>query len=220
MHASVVVLPEPVGPVTRNTPRGRRQIDSAIRGSPICWKVMMLFGIRRSTRLATPFCLKIETRKRACSPYAKPKSPDPVSSNSCWMRSGVIDFINAIVSSASSTFVCNSRMCPLRRSVGGLPTARCKSDAFFLTTVSSRRSIWIVEAMEGYFRIPVIANAGCRVLSSARVIPTNRRSEIGSWHFLLVRNYAFHLRHLHDLLGGGDAVEDFHAAVVQQALHP
>ena len=43
------------------------------------------------------------------------------------MRSGVIDFISAIVSSGSSTLVCSSRRCPCRRSVGGLPTARCKS---------------------------------------------------------------------------------------------
>src|SRR5687767_1580436 len=53
-------------------------------------------------------------------------------------------FISAIVSSASRTFVWSSRICPLRRSVGGLPTARCRSLAFFFTTVSRRRSIWIV----------------------------------------------------------------------------
>ncbi len=34
MQASVVVLPDPVGPVTRKMPRGRRQICSAISWQP------------------------------------------------------------------------------------------------------------------------------------------------------------------------------------------
>ena len=65
IDASVVVFPEPVGPVTRNKPRGRRQICSAIFGRPICSKVSILFGIRRSTMLMTPFCLNAATRNRA-----------------------------------------------------------------------------------------------------------------------------------------------------------
>ena len=43
-----------------------------------------------------PRCLKTETRKRAASPKAKPKSVLPVSCNSCWQRSGVMLFIRAV----------------------------------------------------------------------------------------------------------------------------
>ena len=52
-----------------------------------------------------PRCLKTETRKRASSPKAKPKSQPPTSCNSCWQRSGVMLFIRATVSAGSSTLV-------------------------------------------------------------------------------------------------------------------
>ena len=103
MLASVVLLPEPVGPVTRNNPRGRMtQLFADRRQCPIARSVSSLLGICRSTMPTLPRCLKIETRKRHQSPKAKPKSEPPTSANSCWQRSGVMLFINATVSSASS----------------------------------------------------------------------------------------------------------------------
>ncbi len=69
-----------------------------------------------------PRCLKIETRKRARSPNAKPKSALPLSCSSRWQRSGVMLFISETVSSASSVFVSSFRIRPWSRKTGGWPT--------------------------------------------------------------------------------------------------
>ena len=58
-----------------------------------------------------------------------------------WFRSGVMDFIKAVVSSGPSTLVSRLRMWPWRRITGGRPTVRCRSLPFCLMTVSRRRSI-------------------------------------------------------------------------------
>ncbi len=59
IDARLVVLPEPVGPVTRISPRGRVISSSMTAGSPSCSKVRNSFGIRRSTSPMLPRCLKI-----------------------------------------------------------------------------------------------------------------------------------------------------------------
>ncbi len=83
MAASVVVLPDPVGPVTRISPRGRRIRSLSTGGVPRSVKVISFKGICRSTMATFPRCLKIATRNRAMSPKAKPKSAPPTSCNSC-----------------------------------------------------------------------------------------------------------------------------------------
>ena len=105
MLASEVLLPEPVGPVTRNSPRGRMISFSTTGGRPNCSIVSSLLGICRSTMAMLPRCLKIDTRNRAMSPKAKPKSDPPTACNSCWQRSGVMLFISDMVSAGSSTLV-------------------------------------------------------------------------------------------------------------------
>ncbi len=47
-EASVVDLPEPVGPVTRTSPRGRRAKSTTCWGSPSSSRVLMLKGISRN----------------------------------------------------------------------------------------------------------------------------------------------------------------------------
>ena len=74
IDARLVVLPEPVGPVTRIRPRGRWINCSMTGGRPSCSKVRNSLGIRRSTSPMLPRCLKMATRNRAMSPNAKPKS--------------------------------------------------------------------------------------------------------------------------------------------------
>ena len=101
----MVVLPEPVGPVTRTSPRGRVHKSANTGGVPKSLKFINFMGICRSTMATLPRCLKTETRNRAMSPKAKPKSAPPTSCNSCWHRSGVMLFISATVSSGSKTFV-------------------------------------------------------------------------------------------------------------------
>src|ERR1019366_9515213 len=65
--ASVVVLPEPVGPVTRIRPRGLNKSSFTDSGLPICSNVSILLGICRSTMPKFPFSLTTLTRKRAAA---------------------------------------------------------------------------------------------------------------------------------------------------------
>jgi hypothetical protein len=67
MLASVVVLPEPVGPVTRIMPRGLCSRSLMVGGRPISSSVSRRDGIRRSTSPTVPFCQKALTRKRPLS---------------------------------------------------------------------------------------------------------------------------------------------------------
>ena len=64
MLARLVVLPEPVGPVTSSRPRGRVMSRLMASGMPICSKVRNWLGMRRSTMPMLPRCLKTATRKR------------------------------------------------------------------------------------------------------------------------------------------------------------
>ncbi len=50
-------------------------------------------------------------------------------------------FIKATVSDGSSTLVASGRMWPCRRSMGWLPTVKCRSLAFWVQTVWSSLSI-------------------------------------------------------------------------------
>jgi hypothetical protein len=65
IEASVVLFPEPVGPVTRTSPLLRKHRSSSAWGSPISAAVRMVLGICRIT-LPIPFrSSKRFTRKRA-----------------------------------------------------------------------------------------------------------------------------------------------------------
>ena len=142
MLARLVVLPEPVGPVTRIRPRGRVMSRLIASGMPSCSKVMNSFGMRRITMPMLPRCLNTAVRKRKPSTNSMAKSVPPFSCNSCWQRSGVIDFIRAVQSSLSSTLVSMSRTRPPFLSAGGLPTVMNRSAAFTWMTVCSSLSIW------------------------------------------------------------------------------
>ena len=54
MAASVVDLPEPVGPVTRIRPLGRSAICSTIAGRPSSSKVRILTGMTRMAQATAP----------------------------------------------------------------------------------------------------------------------------------------------------------------------
>ena len=143
-EASVVLLPEPVGPVTRNRPRGRVTIFLQISGTPSCSGVSSLLGICRSTIATVPRCLNTLTRNRARSLKAKPKSQPPFSASSAWHRSGVIAFMRPLVSSAVSTFVACGFMWPSTRNTGGRPAVMWMSLTPFFTAAVSSLSIWTV----------------------------------------------------------------------------
>src|SRR6266513_5889694 len=63
--ASVVLLPEPVGPVTRTRPRGRSASCATTLGKPSSWNVFTLNGICRITTDTQPRCWKTLPRMRA-----------------------------------------------------------------------------------------------------------------------------------------------------------
>ncbi len=66
--ASVVDLPEPVGPVTRMSPRGSRATFATTGGRPSSSTVRTFGGIIRRTAPEPCSCRKTLTRKRATSP--------------------------------------------------------------------------------------------------------------------------------------------------------
>ena len=140
----MVLLPEPVGPVTRNRPRGRVTSRLQTSGTPSCSGVRSLLGICRSTIATLPRCLKTLTRNRARSLKAKPKSEPPCSASSAWQRSGVMAFISPLVSSAVSTFVGWGRMWPSTRNTGGRPAVMWMSLTPPLMAAVSSLSIWMV----------------------------------------------------------------------------
>ena len=70
MAASVVDLPEPVGPVTRTNPRGLWQKECRTLGRPSSSMVLMLTGMSRKAAPACPRWKKALTRKRAW-PYSE-----------------------------------------------------------------------------------------------------------------------------------------------------
>ncbi len=80
--ASVVLLPEPVGPVTRTRPRGRSASLEITAGSRNSSNVLTLKGIIRTTSDTQPRCLKTLPRKRARFWIPNEKS----SSSSCSKR--------------------------------------------------------------------------------------------------------------------------------------
>ncbi len=63
--ASEVDLPEPVGPVTRTSPRGFRVKSSSTCGRPSSSSSGIWWGIRRNAALIEPRWKKQLTRKRA-----------------------------------------------------------------------------------------------------------------------------------------------------------
>ena len=63
--ASVVDLPEPVGPVISTSPRGLLHSSSSTGGNPSSAKERILYGMVRNTPATAPFCMKTLARKRA-----------------------------------------------------------------------------------------------------------------------------------------------------------
>ena len=87
MAASVVDLPEPVGPVTSTSPRGLSHILLTTGGSPNWLNDLISNGIRRKTQAEAPRWLKTLARKRASPFKPNEKSNSRVSSKRCFCES-------------------------------------------------------------------------------------------------------------------------------------
>ena len=141
-EASVVVLPEPVGPTTSTKPRGLLIRFRTLFGIPICSIVSSLEGICRRTRAKLPFSLKALTRKRAISPKANPKSAPPFS-RICWMWSSeVMERINSSVSSGRNGGPSTRWRMPWMRMTGGMFTRMCRSAPPSETINCNKSDIW------------------------------------------------------------------------------
>ena len=141
IEARVVDFPEPVGPVTRTSPLGRKRMSLHAIGSPICSSVSRLLEIVRRTRAIFPRARNAETRNRALSPNAKPKSTVPSCWSFCWFASLVIDFMRYSVSSGCIGGTSSGVSSPCSRRVGGEKQGRCRSLAPSSRTRSSKSAI-------------------------------------------------------------------------------
>src|SRR3569833_31893 len=146
MPASVVDLPEPVGPVTRTRPRGNMHRSRKILGEPRSSRDMMTEGILRNTAPAPRFWMKALTRKRASLGISNEKSVSKNSSYALRCLSFMMSYTMLCTSLWASAGMLIRFMSPSTRIMGGTPADRCRSDALFLT--ANAKSCAMSTAME------------------------------------------------------------------------
>src|SRR6266511_4934738 len=148
MAASVVLLPDPVGPVTSTSPRGFSASFATTPGNPRSSKVRTLKGICRITSDTQPRCLKQLPRKRARFWIPKEKSSSFSVSNRFFWFSVRTEYASDSVSLGVSTSSVEAfTMSPSTRSLGRSPATMCRSDASFsiISSSSARRFTGIVQ---------------------------------------------------------------------------
>ena len=89
--ASVVLLPEPVGPVTSTRPRGRSASWETVSGRPSSWNDLISQGIVRKAAPTAPRWLKTLARKRASPLMPNEKSSSRFSSKRCFCWSVITE---------------------------------------------------------------------------------------------------------------------------------
>src|SRR5476649_447371 len=133
MPASVVDLPEPVGPVTSTRPRGSMHRSRKILGDPSSSRLRITEGILRNTAPAPRFWLKALTRKRASLGISKEKSVSKNSSNAFLCLSFMMSYTMLCTSLWASAGMLTRFMSPSTRIIGGTPADKCRSEALFFT---------------------------------------------------------------------------------------
>src|ERR1041384_1126059 len=147
--ASVVLLPEPVGPVTSTRPRGRSASLATIGGRPSSSKVRTLKGICRITSETQPRCLKQLPRNRARFWMPKEKSSSlSVSKRFFWFSVSTEYASDSVSFGVSTSSVDALVMSPSTRSLGRPPATMCRSEASFsiISSSSARRLTGIVRS--------------------------------------------------------------------------
>src|SRR5215218_7171880 len=166
--ASVVDLPEPVGPVTSTMPRGRRAKSRMTGGRPSFSIGTVSAGIRRNAAPIVPRWKYAFTRKRAWPGIEYAKSICQSVSRRCRCEELRIAYTISRVSVAVSLGVSSTATSePRTRSIGGAPAVMWRSDAFLLTTSRriSEKSMFMpidVSALRGRTCSPVWALARAR----------------------------------------------------------
>src|SRR3954469_9072749 len=139
--ASVVVLPEPVGPVTSTSPRGSMASEARTGGRPRSVSGMAPTLTRRNTRPHEPRERNALTRNRPTpdSEYAKSASLDLWNSSTRSSRSTSLTI--CAVSAALRSRVCSLRRRPSMRTRGGEPTLQCRSEPPHSTSARRKGSM-------------------------------------------------------------------------------
>src|SRR5258708_21147869 len=125
--ASVVDFPDPVGPVTRISPRGLSHMFLTIGGSPSESNPLISQGIVRNTAATAPGWLKTLPRKRARFFRPKEKSSSRFSSKRCFCASVSTLYASDLVSAALNGGISSGRRWPCTRTRGALLVVMCRS---------------------------------------------------------------------------------------------
>src|SRR4029077_6699555 len=127
MAASVVDFPEPVGPVTRTSPRGLSHNSFKTSDNPRASKPLISHGMVRNTAPTAPRWLKTLPRKRAKFFKPKEKSSSRFSSKRCFCASVKTLYARDLVSEAVSGGMSSGRNLPCTRTRGALFVVTCRS---------------------------------------------------------------------------------------------
>ena len=130
MAASVVDLPEPVGPVTSTRPFMRFVKSVAIFGSPSFSSARISNGICRITIDTTPRCRNTLPRNRDSPLIPNEKSSSFVDSKRLRCSSDITLYASWAVTSGVSTSYSLGVIEPSIRNSGGTPAVMCRSDDF------------------------------------------------------------------------------------------
>ena len=146
MPASVVDLPDPVGPVTSTSPRGSMHRSRNTLGACSSSRLSICEGMLRNTAPAPRFWLNTLTRKRASFGISNEKSVSKYSSNALRCESFMMSYTMLCTSLCASGGILMRLMSPSTRIIGGTPADRCRSEAPFLT---ANASSWAISAAIG-----------------------------------------------------------------------
>src|SRR4029077_4967184 len=127
--ASAVDLPEPVTPVTRHSPRGRRPISSSTCGRFRSRIVLTLYGMARKADATVPRCWYTLVRNRPTPGTPMAKSASLCSANSFTCRGVMICSASDFSSSGFNGVLSSGTSSPFTRIVAGRPTLSRRSEA-------------------------------------------------------------------------------------------
>src|SRR5437868_10441494 len=119
MAASVVDLPDPVGPLTSTKPRGLSHSLLTTAGSPSWLKDLISNGMSRNTAEVAPRWLNTLARKRARPFRPNEKSSSRLSSKRCFCASVITLYASCLVSAGVNCGRSSGCRCPCTRICGG-----------------------------------------------------------------------------------------------------
>src|SRR6266478_2207263 len=154
--ASAVDFPDPVTPVTRTRPRGRRPSSSSTGGRFRSWIVLTSYGMARKANATVPRCWYTLVRNRPTPGTPIAKSASLCSANSFTWRGVMICSASDFSSSGLSGDESSGTSSPFTRMVAGRPTLSSRSDAL-------RWTIWVMAALKLKVACPACGASGMRV---------------------------------------------------------